>query len=778
MSFFQRKRKTVVSTSIVRVIEDDVLDNLNPFTNTLIASAIKGTNISTGIINSSLDNSTYRFERAYTYGSRDYVFGLPDTELLTNNSADILPIIQPIIDGEAGQPTTIEYIEFATLNGTHVAWNWLVNQGYDNATNEIVGLSNTIGFPCFLDSIIRIYPENIEGETFSPAAWIEWEPPSTNRGTPEHPNHLRDLLGHDTEVAHATHSSGAVEGVQIFYTYQDADNVFHQNNFFIDLSSFDFDADYYHVKYSYTVSGETILHYWFYQAGAGNYPPLDNIYGVPTYQNPGTYFPFLPFRKSHKNMVDTYDGQPELDSLRKMASLYGIDFDELTTQISDNPDIDDIRTAALIMGVPINTQNPIAIKYLHKFFSRTLNTQPALEDLISLSGNRGSEHTGDILRALNIPQNLYVYELPPTRYALRFYDAGLGMNLSYGGLARNIVQRSGTPGSFTSEVITITYTVRQSNPSSDDTEYVDVPVDVYVVAFRQQINSSLCDEILLFNPEMVYDVRGRYKTDADALSDNLIIPLDRSICKEFPMLERYDLYHRGMHLVFNASVTYKQKWYETSFFKLVLVAVSVVVVVFSLGTGSPFVAGLTAALSAGALATAIFLLEIIIGAILTRYVFRLVANELGIEAAIVLSVILAAVSLGISGTESFNAQNMWATKLLQLSNGLMIGVGAALENEFTELEQEFVLLEAEKEESYSQLEAAQNLLTNEDSLLDPLLTLERIEPLTLFGESPQDYFNRTAHSGNIGTVAFDFIENYVDISLTLPTIEQTIGGLT
>ena len=34
-------------------------------------------------------------------------------------------------------------------------------------------------------------------------------------------------------------------------------------------------------------------------------------------------------------MVDTYDGQPELDSLRKMASLYGIDFDELTTQISD-----------------------------------------------------------------------------------------------------------------------------------------------------------------------------------------------------------------------------------------------------------------------------------------------------------------------------------------------------------------------------------------------------------------------------------------------------------
>jgi len=169
MSFFSRKRKTVVSTSIVRVVEDDVLDNLNPFTNTLIASAIKGVNISTGIINSSLDNSTYRFERAYTYGSRDYVFGLPDTELLTNNSADILPIIQPIIDGEAGQPTTIEYIEFATLNGTHVAWNWLVNQGYDNATNEIVGLSNTIGFPCFLDSIIRIYPENIEGETFSPA---------------------------------------------------------------------------------------------------------------------------------------------------------------------------------------------------------------------------------------------------------------------------------------------------------------------------------------------------------------------------------------------------------------------------------------------------------------------------------------------------------------------------------------------------------------------------------------------------------------------------------
>ena len=50
-------------------------------------------------------------------------------------------------------------------------------------------------------------------------------------------------------------------------------------------------------------------------------------------------------------------------------------------------------------------------------------------------------------------------------------------------------------------------------------------------------------------------------------------------------------------------------------------------------------------------------------------------------------------------------------------------------------------------------------------------------PFVVFGESPDDFFRRTVHSGNIGTLGYDYIHNYVDMNLALPKFAQTIGGI-
>ena len=50
-----------------------------------------------------------------------------------------------------------------------------------------------------------------------------------------------------------------------------------------------------------------------------------------------------------------------------------------------------------------------------------------------------------------------------------------------------------------------------------------------------------------------------------------------------------------------------------------------------------------------------------------------------------------------------------------------------------------------------------------------------ITPLTIFGESPGDFYNRTVHSGNVGVIGLGAISSYVDNALTLPKLNDTLG---
>jgi hypothetical protein len=70
-----------------------------------------------------------------------------------------------------------------------------------------------------------------------------------------------------------------------------------------------------------------------------------------------------------------------------------------------------------------------------------------------------------------------------------------------------------------------------------------------------------------------------------------------------------------------------------------------------------------------------------------------------------------------------------------------------------------------KDEAEKQLEAANKLLEHNN----------RLDPFTIFGESPDAFYNRTVHSGNTGMAGISAISSYVDIALTLPTLSSTIG---
>ena len=76
---------------------------------------------------------------------------------------------------------------------------------------------------------------------------------------------------------------------------------------------------------------------------------------------------------------------------------------------------------------------------------------------------------------------------------------------------------------------------------------------------------------------------------------------------------------------------------------------------------------------------------------------------------------------------------------------------------------EFDLLSKEK---IKLLDTANDLLDNRSML----------SPFVIFGEKPDDFYNRTVHSGNIGVVGVDIIHSFVDMSLALPKLHDSIEG--
>lgn len=782
-------KKTLKNTKYIRVVEDSIVPT--PLSEAIITSIFTGSDITDELKGASLRNPIWNFERAYRYGADPLgynSYGLPNGRVFINDSRVYFDTetgvdIKAIIDAETSKDTTIEYVEYSPLSNTHVGWKWVTDNSYNAATNEIEDLSVTVGFPCYLNSIVRLYSVYDPNEVYD-GAWREWDETSLGGNTPTYNDYMREITGRRSARNFPAGEVTINEGVKITYVYEDAVGALQSGSHIIDLSAYNLEDSFFHVKYSYVESTVTHYRYWFYKQGLGTYPQLDDLYDT-RFFNTGTYFPYVPLRRNYVNAVDRDYGQGFQDQMKKMCRLYGTDYQELTDNINANANLDELKNVTLLMGVPINSQNPVEIKYLFKYFLRLQTLLPSVQDLAVASGNSGNEFVDTLVRVMNQTQTLNLKTVPANRFAISIEDGGTSLHLRFGNVVRNTVVRAGTTGEYTLETFKTTIT-------REDKEQVGDPVDgnfnlvvnnkeIPVIAIRYQLSPTLCDEILVVNPSMA----GFTAEDTEQAifdSDQFLIPVDYSIATEFPVIEKTELYHRALHLVFTASVTYEIEWYETeafqSFMKKFGIAVMITLTVASFGSGSGLGASLLAAIEAGWSATVILLIKITLTILATNYIIKFAAKELSPEALAALSIALAfaAVAAATGGFGLTDPSAFWAESLLMLSANMSVAQTMAIQSELEEIQKEALTFTERNNEKWESLEDAQSLL-EVDSLLDPLLLLERREPMIIMGEAPSSFFDRTVHTGNIGTVSYDLIENFVDISLTLPDIEQTLGEL-
>jgi hypothetical protein len=741
MGIFSTKKKHYVDTAIVPVLEDNLIPDL--VNKAIVSNIFKETPIMDTVLSESLDGSFRSFERAYRSAARgDYFYGLPDAKVLSSEQGK--DEAKLAIESEVGYPITLDYLQFRPLNNVHAGYKYAnENFGHNLASNELEVLSAQRGYTVYLDKLLAVHNVGATEEIESSGVG-SWDGSPMRGRTPERP--VTDTTVQDMSlVTDVRIGESEIESVEIHYIWEDNTGTLQREFYTLDLSNYDDDQEYYQAKYTYSDGVDTFTRYWIYDPTDASYPNLDGLY-VPNYTAPGTYFPFVVFRREKVNRADpAYHTSEEYLSTVKLVDKLGMDFQSMADSIHSNPDITDVEQAVMLLGVPMNTTDPIQLEYLYRHFDNLVDNL--------------------VIEAL--PEAPSISWVPPTSYAVEVADADFSMVMSFDDISRKLV--AGTlPEEFTSTLVDATSEVIISNKFGTKLSARTARI------LRKQVTPAVYEEIRIENPKVRYDIAAGKSAVGSDDDDKLLIPIDYDIAKEMNLIKREDLYFRSLNFVFNSHIVQKVKWYQTGAFKTLLIIVAIIYTVY---TGD--FSGLVAALESGSVVEIVVaVLEVVVEyyvySQVASYVFNELAHVLGPEVAAALAVV-AVIYGAYKGIKSGNfLENSTAKNMLTLANGLVSGANNELANVLKDYDselQEFSLLSESLTKELKELEDALDPNIN----LDPYTFIAQ-EPMVIFGESTADYYDRTAHSGNIGVKSLDFIQNFVEISLTLPTIADTAGA--
>lgn len=741
MGLFSSKTVVTVGTSVQRLVEDK---NIVSSAKLAITEALYSNgDVVDHLLESAVSSIGTKAALYYNYARDHSPYGLPSGEVLSNTKGK--DEVQVILDALEGSPVLIDYCRYGPPNAIHWGWIRLISDyGYDPLTNKLGVLSAQKGYDVYLNDMYLVVPAN--QYTSYPIESMQIWGDSPNSGYV--PGRISSIYISPTP----TLFDGLTEKLVISVSWKKppSNNKWNSKT---EKSSEVFDIpataiankedEYFHVRYI----SNGIVKYWMYKQGSGNFPELDSLFEPDLVV--GEYFPNVYFRLNKTNPKNNQSSDAYKAS-KKMMKILGGDYSDLVDRIHENPDIGDVEQAYLTFAVPADTADEAEIGYLYEYFDR-------LRDAGS-----SSIESSKRMRIYGGVQNI-------DKYSISIRDAAVNISLIHDGIfKKRFVGNFGPVGSVASGKGTYTYQQEISRRIAGQTTTLNLDLIGEYRYYRKQIGLNLYDELRVYDLKMKYFIWGNHNTvNGDDAGEICLIPLDMNITKSMPITEREYLYNRAMHVVFNSVHIQKVKWYQQSWFATFIQIVGIVLTVMSFGTdGGQFMA-LAAAITAGSYYIAAqIILTMVLNYLMTQELFKLFVKMVGPEFAFLVA--LAAAAYGMSqylGDASKQAIST-AKDFLQLANGLVSSAQSSLEDMYKDLLKDASAFEKEMGLKQDLLEKAENLLTV-DSYLNPFV---------IIGESPTDYFNRTAHSGNIGTMLIDDVHSFYSRSLTLPRITDSIGG--
>lgn len=731
MGLFGSKKKTYVGTSVSRVVDDaSVPDSAKTGA---IKAVLENGDVSEYILDEVLGSIGLKADRLYEYAKKNYPIGLPTKTFQSRSQGQVE--VSTILQSIHGSPVNILYSNVGPPNLTHIGWMKLIgNHGYNPTTNEITSLS-TGTKKVYLDNMIILLPEEtadqydtgaLEKWGISPAAGYKpWEPFNSDLPSVISFSPVMRVPGLPDELIRVVHGYSEKVGLETTVT---------RGSFDMDTVGIIDEAEYFHVKYE--VNGET--KYWMYQRGLGTYPSLDNLFD--NNAQLGSFYP-LTYLRYDKKPMNTDTSSDVYKTSKRMMKYLGLDYDDLVDMVHENPDIEQVEQAFLMFAIPANTTDQMEQRYLYNFFDEMYLADGGMPPSSSPYGSFNLEAATNVKNAVVIQDSLFKMGLN-TSGLQKFMKAGIKAKVGE------------YNSEFGTEELDMYYLDENGYPIPGKQT-----LDYH--SYIKQISDNLYQEIRVYNLQMVYHIYGNYTATGDDDQEILLIPLDKSIVDSFTVPEKERLISRALHFVFNSRTTVSLKWYQTGIFQAFIIIVAIVVTVMSYGASWQTLAAAIAGGGAGAVLAIQTILIGIVNNLIYAYAFKLFVQAVGPEFALLVAI----VAVAYGGYTMLNeTKSLWAENLLMVGNGLMKGVDTFYQNQMIGLQSEYLEFTSLAEKMEKDLKDAS----------DALMASSHISPYVVFGEKPDDFYNRTIHSGNIGARSIDAVSNYFDIALQLPKFENSV----
>lgn len=566
---------------------------------------------------------------------------------------------------------------------------------------------------------------------------------------------------------------------------------------------------------SYQIDEQEVIHkkwsnmmVFIYREGAGN-STLDAMFSTPS--NSGAFFPYIPLRLNNQfidngGWVDLHEG-----AIKALKRGTGTTFPKLRQLINDNPSIGDIDYAYVVYGVALNTKENASRRYIYEFFQEIFLglTSPgsefdAWQD--QWADAQASWNVWNTWKATQTNPSDPLFDTPeptklaypePPYYSIDVNSEGhpgvdYSMHIEWYGMKESVHTGSAhSQGDVWFDNLGDTaydYDMYNNGVSSVWTVNVNtlrINLQQSPTTYRTLEVSGLSHRNLIYGGKSV-DISAS-EALGDAEESGFIIPLHEEIFRRTQLVQATQMSTACCYIVFNCYTVSKEKWYQTSWFKVILVIAIIIITVVTGGSGagsigllgangavgSAFGLSGTAAVIAGAIANAVA--AMIVVQIVTTAGKAIFGDKIGQIVGLVASFV--AINVGTSfvagdGIALNFADLLKPENLLKLSMSAGDGYAGYIQAQTAEKIQETQQFTTQAEAEILDIQKMSEQLFGQGrgGVLDPF-TLTDIGQ-TLLAETRDSFLNRTLLVGSdISEMSIDMLTRFAEITLSteLPT---------
>jgi len=513
--------------------------------------------------------------------------------------------------------------------------------------------------------------------------------------------------------------------------------------------------------------------WWYYNIASGQYPSLSATYDLDSQAN---FLPVIPLRYDNNSMTrEAVQDTPLYLTSKKLLKKLTLDFDEVTDRLEESPNIADIDHAYIMFGIDLQTTNQTSIAYLTEYFDYLHNTSTidrwdVLEQYQNKDPRQVNHKVFDsrgILARTGYHVTEYIDEVPigqfdsdemiitvvNTTVAYNLLVSGLDTSMTFSYITSVIKHGDVGDGKIGNATLT-----KVAKPVGFDYRSLPQKLAEYYthqsyIILRHQIRAGVYKEVTVYgliHSNFIYDgecvVTTLDMVIENVKEHNFVIPLHYGIAKTLRKQQQNELYEQALLLVINSYVITEVEWYEEGFFHFLLLIAGVVIAIYTgqyeLVVGMIIVEGI--AVISPELSKIVGYIIMLYGGIQTL----LQASETSILAMI--------------------KEMPTAQLLLKMSSAVLTATDFLIESMVNDIAEEYGAFKFNQTEDQKKLDAAKELLETSGISTFDLLADQQSQVLATVTETPTAFYDRTIHTGNIGTLVLSVIPNYHSMMLTLP----------